>query len=62
MKYVKPPCVKPLTNALLTGTDKRFGQYFDCNEFTVAAVNLPMFRIRWVDGDQRKMHYKDLTQ
>ena len=49
--------VKPLTNALLTEIDKRFGQYFDRNEFIVAA----MFRLRWVDGDQTKTQYKELT-
>jgi len=53
--------VKPLTNALLTGIDKRFGQFFDRNEFIVAAVTLPMFRLRCVDGDQTKTQYKELT-
>jgi hypothetical protein len=52
---------KPLTDALLTGIDKRFGKYFDRKEFIVAAVTLPMFRLRWVDGDQTKMQYRELT-
>nr|XP_033798231.1 uncharacterized protein LOC117359480 isoform X2 [Geotrypetes seraphini] len=49
-----------LVCALQHGLNEHFGHYFDRKDLILAAVILPQFRLRWVEGDEMKMKYKEL--
>ena len=42
---------QPLGKALLDGVKKRFDEYFEVNEWVLAAVSTPQFKLNWLTDD-----------
>jgi hypothetical protein len=53
---------KPLRDSLLAGIDHQFGYAFNSQEFIMAAVTHPKFKLLWIDDAAKRAEYSQMLE